>query len=167
MSNFQAEHVVFVLTVIASATIEAGDLVAADGSVAANAADGYVGVAMSDAASGESVPTLQIGVANLLIASGSSGIAKGDRVDYDTDGIDTVVGGGIGVALDAGSAEGYTRVLLNAVGVFTPATALTAANAATIDGTYGAEEQGVLGNVRTRVGEIEAALVAAGILTAA
>lgn len=44
------------------------------------------------------------------------------------------------------------------------AAALTAADASTVDATYGSQEAAVLGNVRTRVGEIEAALVALGIL---
>lgn len=42
--------------------------------------------------------------------------------------------------------------------------ALTAADASTVDGTYGAEEAAVIGNMRTRLGEIEAALEAAGIV---
>jgi hypothetical protein len=46
------------------------------------------------------------------------------------------------------------------------AAALTANVASTIDGTYGTEESNVLTALRTRVVEIEAALVAAGILTA-
>lgn len=45
--------------------------------------------------------------------------------------------------------------------------ALTAEDSSTLDGTYGPEEEAVLGNVRTRIGEIEAALIAAGVLPAA
>lgn len=42
--------------------------------------------------------------------------------------------------------------------------ALTAADAAAIDITYGAEEAGVLGNLRTRLNEVEARLRAYGFL---
>ncbi len=50
----------------------------------------------------------------------------------------------------------------------TPATtqaALSAENATVIDATYGAIDEGVLNNVRTRLGEIEAALQAFGLIT--
>ncbi len=50
--------------------------------------------------------------------------------------------------------------------LITPAAALTAADGGTVDGTYGAEEAAVIANNVTRIGEIEAALVAAGILEA-
>jgi hypothetical protein len=76
-------------------------------------------------------------------------------------------------SISGGSQKG--RSLLDAfnptslgVGSATPVTtqsALTAADASTVDGTYGAEEQAVIGNNRTRIGEIEAALQAFGILT--
>lgn len=42
---------------------------------------------------------------------------------------------------------------------------LTAASSATVDATYGAEEAGVINNSRTRIGEIEDALQAYGILS--
>lgn len=45
-----------------------------------------------------------------------------------------------------------------------PQTALTAANALTIDGTYDTNEQNTITNLRTRVNEIEARLKAAGFL---
>lgn len=45
-------------------------------------------------------------------------------------------------------------------------TALTAADAGTIDGTYGAEEQAILGNIRTRLGELETKLIALGFIAA-
>lgn len=47
---------------------------------------------------------------------------------------------------------------------FTPQTALTAADASTVDGTYGTQEQNVIANNRTRIGEIEARLKNVGIL---
>jgi hypothetical protein len=45
-----------------------------------------------------------------------------------------------------------------------PGAALTAKDASTVDGTYGAEEQAVIGNNRTRIEEIETALKREGIL---
>jgi multidrug efflux pump subunit AcrA (membrane-fusion protein) len=42
--------------------------------------------------------------------------------------------------------------------------ALTAADAAAVDATYGSQESGVITNIRTRVGQIEAALQAFGII---
>jgi len=45
------------------------------------------------------------------------------------------------------------------------AAALTAADAAVVDATYGAEESGVISNLRTRVNQLESALRAAGLLT--
>lgn len=44
------------------------------------------------------------------------------------------------------------------------AAALTAADGSTVDGTYGSEEAAVIANNVVRIGEIEAALVAIGIL---
>lgn len=57
-----------------------------------------------------------------------------------------------------------------ALGVFgtTPvakAAALTAADASTVDGTYGAEEAAVLANVRTRLNELVTALTAYGFVS--
>lgn len=42
---------------------------------------------------------------------------------------------------------------------------LTAASASTVDATYGSEEAAVIANNRTRIQEIETALIALGILT--
>jgi len=50
--------------------------------------------------------------------------------------------------------------------LLTQGAALTAADASTVDGTYGAEEAAVIGNLRTRLGEVEARLEAAGIVAA-
>ena len=44
------------------------------------------------------------------------------------------------------------------------ATALTAVDAAAIDGTYDSVEQGVLNNVRTRLNEVETLLKANGLV---
>lgn len=41
----------------------------------------------------------------------------------------------------------------------------TAANASVVDATYGAEEAAVIANLRTRVGELEGALRALGLIT--
>jgi hypothetical protein len=49
---------------------------------------------------------------------------------------------------------------------FAQGAALTAADASTVDGTYGAQEQAVIENLRTRLGEVEARLEAAGIVAA-
>lgn len=43
--------------------------------------------------------------------------------------------------------------------------ALTAADAAAVDAVYGAEEAGVIGNLRTRVNELESRLRSLGLLT--
>lgn len=43
--------------------------------------------------------------------------------------------------------------------------ALTAPDASTVDGTYGAEEAAVLANVRTRVNELETKLKALGLIS--
>lgn len=43
-------------------------------------------------------------------------------------------------------------------------TALTVADASTIDATYGAEEQAVLGNIRTRLNELVSKLQAIGLI---
>lgn len=50
------------------------------------------------------------------------------------------------------------------VPAMTQQSALTAENGGTVDGTYGAEEAAVLSNAVTRIGEIEAALQAIGLL---
>jgi hypothetical protein len=42
--------------------------------------------------------------------------------------------------------------------------ALTAADGATVDATYGAEEAGVINNLRTRLAEVITALQDAGLL---
>lgn len=55
----------------------------------------------------------------------------------------------------------WTAILTGAQGA-----ALTAAAADTVDGTYGTEEATVIANMRTRLGEIEARLEAAGIVAA-
>lgn len=43
--------------------------------------------------------------------------------------------------------------------------ALTAADASTVDGTYGTEEADVINNLRTRLDELEAALQSNGVLS--
>lgn len=53
-----------------------------------------------------------------------------------------------------------------AVGLGGQGAALTAAAADTVDGTYGTEEATVIGNLRTRVGEIEAVLESLGLVAA-
>ncbi len=91
-----------------------------------------------------------------------------DSVPTDADFDD--VKNGLVVIYDDG--EGDVRLYVRADGAWTyagalaPATALTAADGSTVDGTYGTEEADVIANNVVRIGEIEDALVAAGILTA-
>lgn len=59
---------------------------------------------------------------------------------------------------------GTTAGFYGAAPVARPA-ALTAADAAVVDGTYGAEEAGVIANTRTRLNELEARLRSLGLLT--
>lgn len=59
--------------------------------------------------------------------------------------------------------KGTTVGFYNATPVTKP-TALTAADAAAVDVTYGAEEAGVIANLRTRVNELETKLRALGLL---
>lgn len=71
---------------------------------------------------------------------------------------------------DHGDFVRYLAVNVNGVLTWKPATysglgaALTAADASAIDTTYGQQEADVLGNLRTRVNEIEAVLEAAGLV---
>lgn len=165
--SFQSEHDVFVTTLIAAATLSAGDPVSAAGTKATSPKDFY-GITKSDAVSGEAMPVLRLGEAAVLVDSESSGVAVDDVLVFGTDGYDTVAAGGFGYlkALSAGAAEGTIRV---GIGFFQAdaATALTAVVGGTLDTTWGADELAELENVIERQAEIEAALVAAGILTAA
>lgn len=62
-----------------------------------------------------------------------------------------------------GTATSQKLGFFNATPVVRP-TALTAADASTVDGTYGAEEAAVIANLRTRLGELETKLQALGLL---
>ena len=72
-----------------------------------------------------------------------------------------------GTSLGTGSTQ---KLKINAqIGFFntTPVSqqgAMSAADAATVDTTYGAEEAGVINNIRTRVGEVETALENLGLI---
>lgn len=71
------------------------------------------------------------------------------------------------VAINVGGTLAWRKFADSASGAGTSpvqSSALTAADASTVDGTYGAEEAAVIGNMRTRLGEIEAALEARGIV---
>lgn len=94
-------------------------------------------------ASGSSAP---LAIGNLTIADASNII------------LNTTTGTKIGTAT--------TQKLgfFNATPVIKPA-ALTAADASTVDGTYGAEEAAVINNLRTRLNELESRLQALGLLT--
>jgi len=77
------------------------------------------------------------------------------------DGANIIAGTTTGTKI--GTATTQKLGFFNSAPVVQP-TALTAADASTVDGTYGAEEQAVLGNVRTRVNELETKLRALGLL---
>jgi surface antigen len=71
------------------------------------------------------------------------------------------------VAINVGSTLTWRKIADSASGAGTsPAqsAALTPATGGTIDGTYGAEEAAEIANMVVRIGEIEAALEAAGIV---
>jgi len=59
--------------------------------------------------------------------------------------------------------KGSTHGFFGATPVTKP-TALTAADASTVDTTYGAEEAAVIANLRTRVNELESKLQSLGLL---
>lgn len=164
MGAFNAEHIIFQHTLVASAALSAGDPVTAAGAKASGP-DNFVGIAAADAANGEAVPVVSLGVVSVLADSGGNGVAVGDRVTYVTDGYDTTTGFGFGIALDAAAASGQFRMLLVGGGAAAKAAALTAADGGTVDATYGQPEADVIANNVVRIGEIEAALQAAGLLT--
>jgi hypothetical protein len=64
----------------------------------------------------------------------------------------------------AGNACLHTRTEGGAIIKLFQGAALTSADGATVDGTYGAEEAGVINNIRTRLGEIQARLQAHGLI---
>lgn len=75
------------------------------------------------------------------------------------------------VFADAGAVVSYIGVRVGgtlrwAVTHYGLGAAMTAANASTVDGTYGAEESAVIANLRTRLGEVEAFMEASGIAKA-
>lgn len=77
------------------------------------------------------------------------------------DATDIILNGTTGTKI--GTATTQKLGFYNATPVVQP-TALTSADAATVDATYGSEESGVINNIRTRVGEIESKLQALGLL---
>lgn len=107
-----------------------------------------------------------------LVVSGGVGIAgqlsvQGD-IDCSTIGassectLSKVISGHIdatGIFEHTGSNLGFFGVAYT-----TQPTALTAPNATVIDSTYGADEEGVLNNVRTRINELESKLQALGLI---
>lgn len=163
MGAFNAEHIIFQHTLVASAALSAGDPVTAAGAKATGP-DDFVGIAAADAANGEAVPVVSLGVVAVLAESGGNGIAVGDRVTFVTDGYDNTTGFGFGIALDAAAAAATFRMLIFAGAIPAPGTALTAADGGVVDATYGQPEADVIANNVVRIGEIEAVLQAAGLL---
>ncbi len=185
MGAFNAEHVVFSHTLVATGALVAGDPVNAAGAKEA-VDDDFIGVAISDAAIGEHVPVLSLGVATVVVDSGSSGVAVGDRLNYATNGYDSVgAARGFGVSLDTAVASGQVRMLILGSGfaatgaeltdalttlTFTaPATPDYAIANLTTSGSYGfvTANEGrtvlsVIANLQTRVGELEARAQARG-----
>ncbi len=186
MAGFQAEHIIFPHTIVATGALVAGDPVDGAGVKAANAKD-FVGMAMSDAAIGENTPVVSSGVVNLLVDSSSGGFSAGEVLDYATDGYDSSgVRPGFAIALGAGVAAGYVRAIIIAAPGALGAVLTTAENTITNAGTGGddaiqaltssspfgfvtaAEGEQVVEvvlNNQARIGELEARLQAAGLLT--
>jgi hypothetical protein len=108
--------------------------------------------------------TVDIGGGDLILAAGrstGSGVA-GSVLLQTGDGVDLT--GNVKQALETviEAAEG-NKIGLYGTTAVAQAAALTAADAATVDGTYGAEEAGVINNLRTRLGEVETALANIGL----
>lgn len=78
------------------------------------------------------------------------------------DGMNVSIGTGTGTKFGIGSTAKLG--FYGATPVVRP-TALTAANASTVDATYGTEEAAVINNLRTRLDELETKLRALGLLT--
>ncbi len=69
------------------------------------------------------------------------------------------------IELDAALNHDGTTVGFYGTAPTTKPAALTAADASTVDGTYGAEEAAVIANLRTRLGELETKLQSLGLLS--
>ena len=112
MSGFNAEHPFFVHTLVAAAVLVAGDPVTGAGIKASDATD-FIGFAMSDAAIGEHVPICSLGIVNVQLDSGATGLSPGDSVTYDTNGYDAAgAANGFAFSLDTAVALGYARIIL-------------------------------------------------------
>ena len=102
----------------------------------------------------ESTSAAGVTVDGVLVKDGGLTIADGSNIILNTT-----------TGTKIGTATGQKIGFFNATPV-AQRSALTAANASTIDGTYGAEEAAVLANIRTRLGEVEAALETLGLVAA-
>lgn len=101
-----------------------------------------------------------------VFVDGKDPVLNGDVFFKNTtqtlaEGVNIVLGTTTGTKI--GTSASQKLGFFNATPVVQP-TALTAADASTIDGTYGAEEQAVLGNVRTRLNELVTRLQALGLI---
>lgn len=97
--------------------------------------------------------------------------AVGKAMTLDSNGDATAVDG-MDIALGTTTGTKIGTAAAQKLGFFgadpvVQADALTAEDGGTVDGTYGAEEQGVLSNAVTRIGEIETILVNLGLAAAA
>lgn len=117
---------------------------------------------------------------NPTLAIDDGGITPGNATTFSQNGatftMDNIVTAGV-IVIRGGTAgvklqhDATTKFEINSTGVgwfatspVTKAAALTAIDAAVIDGTYDATEQGVLNNVRTRLNEFESRMQTYGLL---
>lgn len=109
------------------------------------------------------VGSVRFGVGTVLI-SGDTGGTTDIPIAYRIDGIEDPrleINGTTGLRI--GTATTQKLAFFNDAPVVQP-TALTAVDATAIDSTYGATEEAVVNNIRTRVGELETKLTALGLL---
>lgn len=88
----------------------------------------------------------------------------GNRFFGGKNGYDYAANGRFSLGKTGEVSEILGTVTVESLALAEPAEALTAEDAGTVDGTWDADAAAVVNNTRTRVGEIEAALIAAGIL---
>ena len=187
MASFQSEIPLLIFTVKATGVLVAGDPVDGDGLKATGVLD-FAGIAVSDAAIGEHVSIVSSGIVAVKLDTGGT-VTKADRMRYLTNGYDTAgVEPSFGIALETGGNSDYVRMLLSgnnfpgALGaaLTTALTALThtaptpdyAIQNLTSSSPFGfvtADEGNtvlsVIVNNAVRIGELEARLQAALILT--
>jgi len=100
----------------------------------------------------------------LRMFTNNSGLARIQAVGTSSQLVLGAVGGDDITINSSGGVEFANNVGFFATTPVAQATALTASNASTVDGTYGTEEQNVINNLRTRLDELEDKLQAYGLL---